>query len=107
MFQASFQLGWNSLLAGFSGVYRYASITDFEYLYKIHTPIEGFQENGIVVKIILYDGLDFEVSAKLGEKQVCSTFLKVYSIQGVPPRLSVIRLWHLIFTGRPRPAVQD
>ncbi|KAG5880871.1 hypothetical protein JTB14_004019 [Gonioctena quinquepunctata] len=63
--EADFRLGWNFLLLGFSGVWHYANVTDFEYSYKIYTPIEDFEENGIVGKLILKEGLDFEVSMKL------------------------------------------
>ncbi|XP_072402619.1 uncharacterized protein Apoltp isoform X1 [Diabrotica undecimpunctata] len=61
---ADFRVGWNFLLLGFSGVWHYANVTDFDYSYKIYTPIEGFEENGIVGKLILKEGLDFEISIK-------------------------------------------
>ncbi|CAH1158795.1 unnamed protein product [Phyllotreta striolata] len=61
---ADFRVGWNFLLLGFSGVWHYANFTDFEYSYKIYTPIDGFEENGIVGKLIFKEGLDFEVSIK-------------------------------------------
>lgn len=70
VFQVDFRVGWNSLVAGFAGVWHYANITDFEYSYKIYTPIEGFEENGIVAKLIFKEGLDFEVSVKLTENRV-------------------------------------
>ncbi|KAF5300365.1 hypothetical protein FQR65_LT00986 [Abscondita terminalis] len=73
--EADFRLGWNSLLAGFSGVWHYVNITDFEYSYKIYTPIEGFKQNGVVAKLIFKEGLDFEVSVKLAEKRVCATIV--------------------------------
>lgn len=63
-------MGWNSLLAGFVGVWHYANVTDFEYSYKIYTPIEGFEENGLVAKLLLQDGLDSEVSVKLAAHKV-------------------------------------
>lgn len=70
MLQADFRVGWNSLLAGFVGVWHYVNVTDFEYSYKIYTPIEGFAENGIVVKLIFKEGLDSELSIKLAEHKV-------------------------------------
>ncbi|KAK4871887.1 hypothetical protein RN001_016011 [Aquatica leii] len=73
--EADFRLGWNSLLAGFSGVWHYANITDFEYSYKIYTPIEGFKQNGVVAKLIFKEGLDFEVSVKLAEKRLGATII--------------------------------
>lgn len=74
--QADFRLGWNSLLAGFVGVWHYVNVTDFQYSYKIYTPIEGFEENGIVVKLLLKEGLDSEVSVKLAQYKVtCSVYI--------------------------------
>ncbi|KAK5639713.1 hypothetical protein RI129_012205 [Pyrocoelia pectoralis] len=67
--EADFRVGWNSLLAGFTGVWHCTNITDFEYSYKIYTPIEGFKQNGAVAKLIFKEGLDFEVSVKLAEKR--------------------------------------
>lgn len=63
--KAEFRAGWNSLQAGFSGVWHYRNIRDFEYAYKIYTPIEYFEENGVVGKLKLKEGLDFEVSIRL------------------------------------------
>ncbi|CAH0561935.1 unnamed protein product [Brassicogethes aeneus] len=62
---ADFRLGWNFLVVGFSGVWHYVNVTDFEYTYKIYTPLEGFEENGVVGKLICQEGLDLEVSIKL------------------------------------------
>ena len=58
-------------MLGFTGVWRYVNVIDFEYSYKIYTPIEGFEENGIVSKLIFKEGLDFEVSIKLSQYKVC------------------------------------
>lgn len=70
--EADFRLGWNFLLLGFSGIWNYVNITNFEYSYKIYTPIEDFEENGCVAKlIILQEGLDSEVSIKLSNYKVC------------------------------------
>ncbi|KAF7269539.1 hypothetical protein GWI33_017432 [Rhynchophorus ferrugineus] len=63
--EADFRIGWNTLLLGFSGVWHYVNIIDFEYLYKIYTPIKDFEENGLVGKLIVKEGLDFEISFKL------------------------------------------
>lgn len=73
MFQVDFRAGLNSFLAGFVGVWHYVNVTDFEYSYKIYTPIKGFEENGVVVKLIFKEGLDSEVSVKLGGHKVCTT----------------------------------
>lgn len=78
MFQADFRVGINTLLAGFVGVWHYVNVQDFEYSYKIYTPIKGFEENGVVVKLIFKEGLDSELSVKLGERKVCiSTVLYI------------------------------
>ncbi|KAJ3640007.1 hypothetical protein Zmor_003331 [Zophobas morio] len=65
--EADFRARWNSFMLGFTGVWRYVNVIDFEYSYKIYTPIEGFEENGIVSKLIFKEGLDFEVSIKLSQ----------------------------------------
>lgn len=70
LFQVDLRAGWNSIVAGFSGVWHYVNISDFEYSYKLYTPIEGLEENGIVAKLIFKEGLDFEVSLKLSENRV-------------------------------------
>lgn len=64
-FQADFRIGWNSFLLGFSGLSHYVNIIDFQYTYKIYTPIKDFEDNGVVAKLIYKDGLDFEMSLKL------------------------------------------
>lgn len=73
-FQADIRAGLNSFLAGFVGVWHYVNVTDFEYSYKIYTPIKGFEENGVVLKLIFKEGLDSEVSVKLGGHKVCISY---------------------------------
>lgn len=34
-------------------------------MYKIYTPLENFEENGVVAKLIFDEGVDFELSAQL------------------------------------------
>ncbi|CAG9816912.1 unnamed protein product [Phaedon cochleariae] len=63
--EADFRVSWNFLVVGFSGIWHYANVTDFQYSYKIYTPIEDFEENGIVGKLVLMEGLDLEFSIKL------------------------------------------
>jgi hypothetical protein len=70
--QIDFRCGWNALVIGFSGVWHYVNITDFEYNYRIYTPLEGFEENGILAKLIYKDGLDFAVGIVLSDiKVIC------------------------------------
>ncbi|KYB29704.1 hypothetical protein TcasGA2_TC031518 [Tribolium castaneum] len=68
--RADFRTRWNSLMLGFTGVWHYVNVIDFEYSYKIYTPIERFEENGIVSKLIFKEGLDFEVSIKLSQHKL-------------------------------------
>ncbi|XP_045482614.1 uncharacterized protein LOC123686485 [Harmonia axyridis] len=66
---ADFRVGWNSLLGGFTGKWHYANRLDFEYSYIIYTPLEGFEESSVVLKVIVKEGIDVETSAKLsGQK---------------------------------------
>lgn len=57
-------------MAGFTGVWHYENLTDFEYSYKIFTPIEGLEENGVVAKFELKDGLESEFTVKLANTKV-------------------------------------
>jgi hypothetical protein len=50
------------------------SIKDFEYNYRIYTPVEGFEENGILAKLIYKDGLDFAVGIVLSDVKVMCLF---------------------------------
>ncbi|ERL94744.1 hypothetical protein D910_12018 [Dendroctonus ponderosae] len=68
--KADFRIGWNSLLLGFSGIAHYVNIIDFQYTYKIYTPIKDFEENGLVAKLIFKKGLDFETSLQLSRYKV-------------------------------------
>lgn len=70
-FQANFRATWNVLSLGFSGVWHYDGITDFEYVYKVFTPLKNFEENGVAAKLIIDEGLDFEMSVQLSIYKVC------------------------------------
>ncbi|KAK9890371.1 hypothetical protein WA026_010464 [Henosepilachna vigintioctopunctata] len=67
---ADFRVGWNSLVGGFTGKWHYLNTLDFEYSYILYTPLENFEENSVILKVIMKDyGLDSEVSVKLsGQK---------------------------------------
>lgn len=69
-FQADFRLGWNKLQAGFTAIWRYTNLTNFEYVYKIYTPIYMYEENGVVAKLILLDGLDTEFSLRFSTSKL-------------------------------------
>lgn len=68
--QVDFRGAWNSLLVGFTGIWHYRNLTDFEYSYKVFTPLDGYEENGIVAKLIFLQGLDFELSCRLSDARV-------------------------------------
>lgn len=80
MLQADFRVGWNVMYGGFVGVWRYINVTDFEYSYKIYTPINNYTENGIVAKLIFKEGLDSELSAKFGLYKVRMRIIKHQSL---------------------------
>lgn len=69
-------MSWNVLALGFSGVWHYVGLTDIEYAYKIYTPLQGFEENGVVAKLIIDEGLDFEMSLQVSIYKVCIVFSK-------------------------------
>ncbi|XP_053697453.1 uncharacterized protein LOC128744450 [Sabethes cyaneus] len=47
-----FRAGLNNLIIGFLGVWRKAHLKDFEYSYKVFTPLPKFEENGLILKLI-------------------------------------------------------
>ncbi|CAH0598289.1 unnamed protein product [Chrysodeixis includens] len=63
--EVDFRVGWGKMDFGFTGIWHYKSPINFVYLYKLYTPLEGFEENGLVLKNIYGDGLDTEVSVRL------------------------------------------
>jgi hypothetical protein len=62
-----FRGGWNKVALGFVGVWRMKTLTDFEYSYRIFTPLENFEENGLVARLIKRNNIDVEVSLKLAK----------------------------------------
>ncbi|XP_062546026.1 uncharacterized protein LOC134212310 [Armigeres subalbatus] len=48
-----FRAGLNSLIIGFVGVWRKAHMRDFEYSYKVYTPLPKFEENGLIMKLVM------------------------------------------------------
>ncbi|XP_055713060.1 uncharacterized protein LOC129807664 isoform X2 [Phlebotomus papatasi] len=66
-----FRGGWNKVVLGFVGVWKFDSFLDFEYSYKVYTPLENFEENGLVVRLMKTDNeLDTECSFKLAQYKV-------------------------------------
>lgn len=71
---------------GFTGIWHFNSAADFQYLYKVFTPMRGFEENGLVLKNIYKGGLDSEVSMRLSKLKVCNKLfisLVIFSIRTV------------------------
>lgn len=62
-----FRGGWNKVNLGFIGVWRFGTIKDFEYSYRVFTPLETFEDNGVVIKFIKKEELDMEMSLKLAK----------------------------------------
>lgn len=61
---------WNKIQLGFVGVWRMNTYSDFEYSYKVYTPLENFTDNGFVAKFIKKDGFDMEISVKVAKYKV-------------------------------------
>lgn len=56
---------WNNATIGFTGVWRMDNITDFEYSYKVYTPLVGFEENGFIIRLIKKDVFILDLHGKL------------------------------------------
>lgn len=65
-----FRGGWNKVVLGFIGVWRMENITDFEYSYKVFTPLENFEVNGAVAKLVKKENFDMEMSAQLSKYKI-------------------------------------
>lgn len=61
---------FNKAKLGYVGVWRMVNITDFEYSYKVYTPIEHYTENGFVVKFVRRDEFDLELSLQFSKHKV-------------------------------------
>jgi len=46
------------------------NIKDFEYSYKVLTPLANFENNGVVLKCLIKDNVDLEISFKLAKYKV-------------------------------------
>lgn len=51
----------NKNMVGFVGVWRKETWYDFEYSYKVFTPLPGYEENGFVVRNLIKSKQDFDV----------------------------------------------
>ncbi|XP_026316021.1 uncharacterized protein LOC113227343 [Hyposmocoma kahamanoa] len=65
--EVDFRVGWGTMDFGFTGIWQWRSPINFVYLYKLYTPLEGFEENGLVLKNVYGPGLDTELSIRLSK----------------------------------------
>ncbi|CAD7080164.1 unnamed protein product [Hermetia illucens] len=62
--------GLNNVTVGFTGVWRKSNLTDFEYSYKVFTPLKGFEENGAIAKFVKLRDFTMELYMKLSSYKV-------------------------------------
>ncbi|KFB38034.1 AGAP008807-PA-like protein [Anopheles sinensis] len=66
-----FRVGMNSIVLGCTGVWRKATLRDFEYSYRIYTPLPKFEESALIVKLVINtersEYIDVELSGKFSE----------------------------------------
>lgn len=60
----------NKLMLGFVGVWKSAGDRDVEYSYRVFTPLANFAENGVVLKLLRVEGVELEVSGRVGKNKV-------------------------------------
>lgn len=80
-----FRGGLNKFVLGYIGVSRRVSLEDFEYSWKVYTPLDHFEENSLVVKFIRRPMFDLEVMLKFAQK-------KLGIIVNGKPKLKLINL---------------
>ncbi|XP_055591953.1 uncharacterized protein LOC129743787 [Uranotaenia lowii] len=94
-----FRAGLNHLIIGFVGVWRRADFKDFEYSYKVFTPLPKFEENGIIIKLVMNkeksEYVDLEFSGqfkqyKLGIKAVSEPKAQLLRQLGVQKASAVL-----------------
>ncbi|CAH2241543.1 jg25523 [Pararge aegeria aegeria] len=81
--EVDFRVGWGSMDFGFTGIWQWKSILDFVYVYKLYTPLEDFEENGLVMKNIYKNGLDTELSIRLSKHKFGIAILLVDNGKGL------------------------
>lgn len=66
-----FRGGLNKYVLGYVGVSRKQSWTDFEYSWKVYTPLDKFEESSLVVKYVRKKQIfDMEVMLKFAQKKL-------------------------------------
>uniref|UniRef100_A0A182NT55 Vitellogenin domain-containing protein n=1 Tax=Anopheles dirus TaxID=7168 RepID=A0A182NT55_9DIPT len=66
-----FRVGMNNMVLGCTGVWRKVHLKDFEYSYRIYTPLQKFEESALIVKVVINserpEYVDLELSGKFSE----------------------------------------
>lgn len=75
MFQIDARIGFNQLLLGVAGSWRYVSLVDFDYKYSLYTPLEGFRETAVVAKVVVQNGLDIDLRVLVAGVKAGATVL--------------------------------
>lgn len=65
-----FRGGLNKFVLGYVSVSRKESMSDFEFSWKVYTPLDHFEESSLVVKFIRKQMLDMEVMLKFAQKKL-------------------------------------
>ncbi|XP_022117827.2 uncharacterized protein LOC110995124 [Pieris rapae] len=81
--EVDFRVGWDSMDFGFTGIWQWRSLLDFTYVYKLYTPLDGFEENGLVLKNVYGKGLDTELSVRLSKHKFGVAILLVDNGKGL------------------------
>ncbi|KPJ20804.1 hypothetical protein RR46_00339 [Papilio xuthus] len=85
--ELDFRVGWSEMDFGFTGIWQWRSALDFVYVYKLYTPLDGFEENGLVLKNVFGvntgGGLDTELSMRLSKHKFGIAMLLVDKGKGL------------------------
>lgn len=67
---ADFRGGLNKSVLGYIGVSRRAAFDDFEYSWKVFTPLEKFEESSLVAKFVRKQIVDMELMLNFAQKKL-------------------------------------
>ncbi|CAK1589697.1 unnamed protein product [Parnassius mnemosyne] len=81
--EVDFRVGWAEMDFGFTGIWHWQSLLNFVYVYKLYTPLDGFEENGLVLKNVFGNGLDTEISMRLSKHKFGIAILLVDNGKGL------------------------
>ncbi|XP_052864104.1 apolipophorins [Anopheles cruzii] len=66
-----FRVGMNSIVLGCTGVWRKMHLKDFEYSYRVFTPLPKFEESALILKLVINserpEYVDVEFSGKFSD----------------------------------------